>query len=148
MRLNFDFLVEKAKEDLELNQDNLIEASSKTGIDMVFYAEQRHYWMTAKNDATAKLERLARYLWLYYSGKATAKHLEILSRKTPFKLQLNNKQDIESFITSDQLYQEQQAQVNEAESVIKFLDEVIGAVRFRAQVVRNIIQEKNSLGGN
>ena len=61
-----------------------------------------------------------------------------------YKLQLNNKQDVEQFIESDGLYQEQKRMVSKAENTIKFLDEIIGAVRFRAQVVRNMIQEKTS----
>ena len=113
---------------------------------MIFYAEQRHNWQLQRNSEQSKLERLSRFLWLYYNGKANAQQLEVLGKKTPFKLQLNNKQDIETFITSDSVYQEQQQRINSIDATIKFLDEVIGAVRFRAQVVRNMISEKNSLG--
>lgn len=146
MLLSFENLVEKAKNDLDLNPDNLVNASANTGIDMVFYAEQRHNWQLQRNSEQSKLERLSRFLWLYYNGKANSQQLEVLGKKTPFKLQLNNKQDIETFITSDSVYQEQQQRVNSIDATIKFLDEVIGAVRFRAQVVRNMISEKNSLG--
>lgn len=145
MLINFEELVEKAKIDLDLKPENLVSASANTGIDMVFYAEQRVRWQEYRSNEQGKLERLYRALWLYYNGKATAQQLEALGKKTPFKLQLNNKQDIETFITSDSTYQEQQNRVNHIDSVIKFLDEVIGAVRFRAQVVRNMIQEKNIL---
>ena len=41
MLLNFEELVEKAKIDLDLSKDKLIESSSNTGIDLIFYAEQR-----------------------------------------------------------------------------------------------------------
>lgn len=144
MLLNLEELVEKAKVDLNLTPDKLIEASANTGIDMVFYAEQRARWQEQRAKEASKLERLSRFLWLYYNGKANAQQLEAIGKKTPFKLQLNNKQDIETFITSDSIYQDQQLKVNNADNVIKFLDEVVGAVRFRAQVVRNMIQEKNS----
>lgn len=146
MILEFDDLVEKAKEDLEINHDNLIEVSARTGIDMVFYAEQRSRWNQQKSKREAELDKVYRYLWLYYTGKANASCLEYLKKKTPFKIQLNNKQDIEKFIESDTLYQEVKTTVQDAENAIKFLDEVIGAIRFRTQVVRNIIQEKTNLG--
>ena len=146
MLLKFDDLVEKAKEDLEINKDNLIDVSARTGIDMVFYAEQRSRWNQQKTRYESELDKVYRYLWLYYTGKANASCLEYLKKKTPFKIELNNKQDIEKFIESDTLYQEAKANVLDAEDTIKFLDEVIGAVRFRTQVVRNIIQEKTNLG--
>lgn len=148
MILKFEDLVEKAKGDLDLNPDNLITASANTGIDMVFYAEQRKNWVEARDHAETTLKRIARYLWLYYNGKATAQQLSLINKKQPFKLQLNTKQDIETFIESDTEYLTQKQLVNEAESVIKFLDEVIGAIRFRAQVVRNMIQEKHSFESN
>ena len=62
------------------------------------------------------------------------------------KIQLATKQDIDKFIISDDMYIDNEKQITAAENVIKFLDEVIGAVKFRAQVVRNIIQEKTTLG--
>lgn len=145
MLLDFDTLVEKAKEDLEVNKDNLIEVSAKTGIDLVFYAEQRARWISEKSKAENEQERIYRYLWLYYTGKANAQCLEYLKKK-PFKIQLNNKQDIEKFIESDTLYLEVKEKISKIENTVKFLDEVIGAVRFRTQVVRNIIQEKHSSG--
>ena len=148
MLVNFEDLVEKAKKDLDLDQDRLLEASSNTGVDMVFYAEQRVRWQEYRTQEQLKLERLSRALWLYYNGKANGQQLEALGKKTPFKLQLNNKQDIETFITSDTTYQEQKSRLDHIESVLKFLDEVIGAVRFRAQVVRNMISEKHSLDTN
>lgn len=148
MLVNFNDLVEKAKKDLDLNPERLLDASANTGVDMVFYAEQRVRWQEYRTQEQLKLERLTRALWLYYNGKANGQQLEALGKKTPFKLQLNNKQDIETFITSDTLYQEQKSRVEHTESVLKFLDEVIGAVRFRAQVVRNMIQEKNTLEAN
>ena len=146
--ISFEELVEKAKEDLDINQDNLIEVSAKTGIDMVFYAEARKSWVQLRDREDAALKRIARYLWLYYNGKATAQQLQVINKKQPFKLQLNNKQDIETFIESDTEYLEQKKSVDDAEATIKFLDEVIGAIKFRAQVVRNIIQEKSTLGVN
>lgn len=145
MLLNFEDLVEKAKVDLDLSKDKLIESSSNTGIDLIFYAEQRKQWVDQRSVQENNLERLRRLLWLYYSGKANAKQIELLDKKKPFQLQLNTKQDIEQFITSDTLYLEKKTLLDQMDSTIKFLDEVIGAVRFRAQVVRNIIQEKNSL---
>ena len=148
MLINFNELVEKAKIDLDLNPDKLIEASANTGIDMVFYAEQRMRWQEYRSQEQSKLDRLSRALWLYYNGKANSQQLEALGKKTPFKLQLNNKQDIETFITSDSVYQEQKNRIDHIDSVIKFLEEVIGAIRFRAQVVRNMIQEKNSFESN
>lgn len=144
MLLNFNELVEKAKMDLDIKPENLINVSANTGIDMVFYAEQRKRWVEVKDREEAALKRISRYLWLYYNGKATAQQLQIINKKQPFKLQLNTKQDVETFIESDTEYLEQKKCVNDAEATIKFLDEVIGAVRFRAQVVRNIIQEKTS----
>jgi hypothetical protein len=146
--ISFEELVEKAKEDLDINQDNLIEVSAKTGIDMVFYAEARKSWVQLRDREDAALKRISRYLWLYYNGKATAQQLQVINKKQPFKLQLNNKQDIETFIESDTEYLEQKKSVDDAEATIKFLDEVIGAIKFRAQVVRNIIQEKSTLGVN
>lgn len=148
MLLSFEDLVEKAKVDLDLNSDRLIDASANTGMDMVFYAEQRARWQEQRAKEATKLERISRFLWLYYSGKANAQQLEAIGKKTPFKLQLNNKQDIETFITSDSVYQDQQLKVNAADNTIKFLDEIVGAVRFRAQVVRNMIQEKHSFETN
>lgn len=145
MLLSFEDLVEKAKNDLDITQDNLVEISANTGVDMVFYAEQRKGWMNIRDRETTALKRIERYLWLYYNGKATAAQLEAINKKSPFKLQLNTKQDIETFIESDVEYLEQKKSLDEAESVIKFLDEVISAIRFRTQVVRNIIQEKHSL---
>lgn len=144
MTVDFKDLVEKAKTDLDIKPENLIEVSAKTGIDMVFYAEQRKNWMEKRDHAETTLKRIARYLWLYYNGKATAAQLNLINKKTPFKIQLNNKQDVETFIESDTEYLEQKKCVDDAEATIKFLDEVIGAIRFRAQVVRNMIQEKNS----
>lgn len=146
MLVNFEDLVEKAKEDLELNPDNLTTASANTGIDMVFYSEQRVRWQEYRSQEQSKLERISRGLWLYYNGKATAEQLSALGKKTPFKLQLSNKQDTETFISSDSIYQEQKHKIDHIDAVLKFLDEVIGAVRFRAQVVRNMISEKNSPG--
>lgn len=146
MLLLFEELVEKAKKDLDLSPDSLLTASANTGIDMVFYVEQRYHWIDAKNKAQQKLDKISRYLWYYYNGKATAQQLKLINKDKPFKLQLNTKQDIEKFIESDSLYQDQQAIVENADNVIKFLDEVIGAVRFRAQVVRNMIQEKQTQG--
>lgn len=148
MLVNFEDLVEKAKKDLDLDPDKLIEASANTGVDMVFYAEQRVRWQQYRAQEQLKLERLSRALWLYYNGKANGQQLEALGKKIPFKLQLNNKQDIETFITSDSVYQEQKSRLDHIDSVIKFLEEVIGAIRFRAQVVRNMIQEKNSFGSS
>jgi len=144
MLLSFEDLVEKAKKDLEINPTNLVNVSANTGIDMVFYAEQRYRWQEYKRQLEEKLERISRYLWYYYNGKATAQQLQVINKEKPFKLQLNNKQDVEQFIESDGLYQEQKRLVSKAENTVKFLDEVIGAVRFRAQVVRNMIQEKTS----
>lgn len=144
MILNFDELVEKAKIDLDIKPENLIAVSANTGIDMVFYAEQRKRWIELRDREATALKRIARYLWLYYNGKANAAQLQAVNKKQPFKLQLNNKQDVETFIESDTEYLEQKKAVDDAEATIKFLDEVIGAVRFRAQVVRNIIQEKTS----
>ena len=148
MLLSFEDLVEKAKVDLDLNPDRLIDASANTGMDMVFYAEQRARWQEQRAKEATKLEGISRFLWLYYSGKANAQQLEAIGKKTPFKLQLNNKQDIETFITSDSVYQDQLLKVNAADNTIKFLDEIVGAVRFRAQVVRNMIQEKHSFETN
>lgn len=145
MLLNFEDLVEKAKVDLEVNPDNLVSASANTGIHMVFYAEQRFRWQEFRRQNEEKLERISRYLWYYYNGKATAQQLQVINKDKPFKLQLNTKQDVEKFIESDGLYQEQKRLVDKCDNVIKFLDEVIGAVRFRAQVVRNMIQEKVAL---
>ena len=148
MLVSFEDLVEKAKVDLNLEPNNLINASANTGMDLVFYAEQRARWQEQRAKESSKLDRISRFLWLYYNGKANAQQLEAIGKKTPFKLQLNNKQDIETFITSDSVYQEQQLKVNSADNVIKFLDEVVSAVKFRAQVVRNMIQEKHSFEGN
>lgn len=144
--ISFEDLVEKAKIDLDITSDNLVEVSARTGIDLVFYAEARKSWVQLRDREDAALKRVARYLWLYYNGKATAQQLQVINKKQPFKLQLNNKQDIETFIESDTEYLEQKKLVDDAEATIKFLDEVIGAIKFRAQVVRNIIQEKSSLG--
>lgn len=144
--ISFEDLVEKAKIDLDITSDNLVEISARTGIDLVFYAEARKSWVQLRDREDAALKRVARYLWLYYNGKATAQQLQVINKKQPFKLQLNNKQDIETFIESDTEYLEQKKLVDDAEATIKFLDEVIGAIKFRAQVVRNIIQEKSSLG--
>lgn len=144
--ISFEDLVEKAKTDLDITSDNLVEVSARTGIDLVFYAEARKSWIQLRDREDAALKRVARYLWLYYNGKATAQQLQVINKKQPFKLQLNNKQDIETFIESDTEYLEQKKLVDDAEATIKFLDEVIGAIKFRAQVVRNIIQEKSSLG--
>ena len=145
--VEFEELVEKAKHDLDITQDNLIEVSARTGIDLIFYAEQRKHWVELRSREEAALKRIARYLWLYYNGKANAQQLNAINKKQPFKLQLNTKQDIETFIESDTEYLEQKQALDKAETTIKFLDEVIGACKFRAQVVRNIIQEQN-LGAN
>ena len=144
--ITFEELVEKAKVDLDITSDNLIEVSAKTGIDLIFYAEQRKHWVELKNREESALKRISRYLWLYYNGKATSQQLNAINKKQPFKVQLNTKQDIETFIESDTEYLEQKKAVDDAEATIKFLDEVIGACKFRAQVVRNIIQEKSTLG--
>ena len=146
MILDFETLVEKAKVDLDIKQENLVEVSAKTGIDMIFYAEQRKNWMQQRDHEEVCQKRVSRALWLYYNGKATAAQLESINKKQPFKIQLNNKQDVETFIESDTEYLAQKKCVDDAEAVIKFLDEVIGAIRFRAQVVRNIIQANSSLG--
>lgn len=147
MKLSFNQLVEQAKKDLDITSDNLVEASANTGIHLLFYAEQRKLYVGERNRISQQLTKVKRLLWQYYSGKANAKVLETLNRKKPFQIQFSTKGDIDNFILSDPEYQVVESELNEIESVIKFLDEVIGAIRFRTQVVRNILQEKQLLGG-
>lgn len=145
MLITFEELVEKAKNDLDITSDNLVEVSARTGVDLLFYAEARKNWSDHRDVLKQQLDKISRFLWLYYTGKGNADTLAKIGRK-PFKIQLATKQDIDKFIISDDMYIDNEKQITAAENVIKFLDEVIGAVKFRAQVVRNIIQEKTSLG--
>lgn len=146
--LDFHRIIIEATEDLNLQPEQIIRDSVKSGQDLCKYLRYKKIFTDKRNKLQSHLDKLKNHLWMYYTGKASKKLIEYLEKEKPFQIQLTRIGDVDTFIEGDSSFVSLKEELKGIEDTIKALDEILGAIKNRHFLIRNVIQEKNFLNGN
>lgn len=140
-------LKSEAKEDLYIDESNIISSSMKSGITICKWLDYYRIKAIEFNQTKAKRDKIELTLYLYYTGKANQEQLEYLGKSKPFGLKIDTKSDIEKFIKASKEYIEIDLTVKSIEQDLKFIDETIQALKFQNNKISNIISYKKFMEG-
>lgn len=140
-------LKKEAKDDLYLDENNIISASSKNGVIVCKWLDYYRSCALELNKSKASRDKVELTLYLYYSGKASLEQLKYLGKSKPFGLKIDTKGDIERFIKASKEYIVADELVKTNEQNLKFIDETIQALKFQSTRISNIIAYKKFTEG-
>lgn len=137
--MNIAMLKLEAERDLQLDKSKIVQASMNSGV--IISKWLGYYQQTALEIQKAKQERdkIELLLYLYYSGKANKTQIEVLGKTKPFGLKIDTKGDIDRFIRGSKEYIDTDLNVKTIEQTLKYIDEVIQALKSQNFKITNII---------
>jgi len=133
--------------DLKITDSSIVKASMENGIIICKWIDRYKSEAVNLKKLNIKKDNIELLLYLYYTGKAGKEQLEALNKTKPFGLKVDNRSDIERFIKGSKLFQEQTIEIEEQIQILKFIDEVIQALKFQNNKIGNIITYKKFLAG-
>lgn len=145
--VEWERLKSEAESDLKVDESTIISSSMNNGIIISKWLDYYRQIAVELNKMKSARDSVEVLLYLYYTGKATEKQLKTLNKDEPFKLKVDTKSDIERFIKSSKEYIEINEKCVELEQFLKYIDEVIQALKFQNNKIANIIAYKRFLAG-
>lgn len=145
--IDWEKIRNEAKSDLKVDESSIISSSMNSGIIITKWLDYYKQTAISLNKVKSEKESIELLLYLYYSGKASLEHLELLNKTKPFGLKIDTKSDIEKFIKASKEYIKITEKLVETEQFLKFIDEVIQALKFQNNKIGNIIAYQKFLAG-
>ena len=146
--MDWSVLKKEAENDLYIDESSIISSSLKSGVVISKWLDYyRNKALEIQLNKTRK-DKIELTLFLYYTGKASQEHLNYLGKDKPFGLKVDTKSDIERFIKASKEYIEIECTIKQEEQDLKYIDEIIQALKFQNNKIANIISYKKFLNGN
>lgn len=149
MKLDLESILEMWKEDCVIEEMNLDEESRKTPSLHAKYLEIHSLTKLRLKRAELDQKTLLKDKWLYYNGKMDE---ETIQQKgwdfDPFNGLRVLKGDMDHYYDSDTDIQKSEEKITYYKTIISTLDEIINNLRWRHQVIKNMISWRMFEAGN
>jgi len=149
MKLDLESILEMWKEDCIIEEMNLDEESRKTPSLHAKYLEIHSLTKLRLKRAELDQKTLLKDKWLYYNGKMDE---ETIQQKgwdfDPFNGLRVLKGDMDHYYDSDTDIQKSEEKITYYKTIISTLDEIINNLRWRHQVIKNMISWRMFEAGN
>ena len=149
MKLDLESILEMWKEDCIIEEMNLDEESRKTPSLHAKYLEIHSLTKLRLKRAELDQKTLLKDKWLYYIGKMDE---ETIQQKgwdfDPFNGLRVLKGDMDHYYDSDTDIQKSEEKITYYKTIISTLDEIINNLRWRHQVIKNMISWRMFEAGN
>jgi len=149
MKLDLESIREMWKEDCIIEEMNLDEESRKTPSLHAKYLEIHSLTKLRLKRAELDQKTLLKDKWLYYNGKMDE---ETIQQKgwdfDPFNGLRVLKGDMDHYYDSDTDIQKSEEKITYYKTIISTLDEIINNLRWRHQVIKNMISWRMFEAGN
>ena len=149
MKLDLESILEMWKEDCIIEEMNLDEESRKTPSLHAKYLEIHSLTKLRLKRAELDQKTLLKDKWLYYNGKMDE---ETIQQKgwdfDPFNGLRVLKGDMDHYSDSDTDIQKSEEKITYYKTIISTLDEIINNLRWRHQVIKNMISWRMFEAGN
>ena len=146
--LNLEDIIEMWKQDSEIDEMNLDDASRQSATLHSKYLELLSMAKLKKKKLEMDYQTLLRDKWLWYNGKMSKADIDARGWEyDPLNGLKVLKSDMDRFYNSDVDIQNHQAKIDYYKLLIETLEEIMGNIRWRHQNVKNIIEWRKFTSG-
>lgn len=137
------------KEDVVIDDVCLDEETSKSSKLHAKYLELFSMAKLMLKKKEMEYETLRKDKWLYYNGKMTKEEMDKRNWKyDPFDgMSKPLKGDMEMYYSTDEDIVRIKAQIDYQKTIIETLEEIMGAIRWRGQHIKNVLEFKKFTSG-
>lgn len=147
--MKLDQIMQHWQRDCQIDDLDLATASKQTPSLHAKYLEQLVNYKARLRSAQAAQQRLLKDKWLYYNGKMDQEQIEKRGwQHDPFDGLKVMKGDMNYYYDSDVDIQKSEDRIVYYKQAIEVLEEIINNLRWRHQVIGNIIRWKQFEHGN
>lgn len=146
--LNLEDIIEMWKQDSEIDEMNLDDASRQSASLHSKYLELLSMAKLKKKKLEMDYQVLLKDKWLWYNGKMSKADMDAKGWQYDAMNGLKVlKGDMDRFYNSDPDIQKHQAKIDYYKLIVETLEEIMGNIRWRHQNVKNIIEWRKFTSG-
>lgn len=147
--INLNEILEMWKTDSVIDDICLDEETMKTSKMHAKYLELFSMAKLMLKKREMEMESTKKDKWLYYNGKMTKEEMDKRNWKyDPFDgMSKPLKGDMEMYYSTDEDIVRIKAQIDYQKTIIETLEEIMGAIRWRGQHIRNVLEFKKFTSG-